>query len=74
MALYWKKTYKAGVIVGLLTKTFVTIIWYFVHFLKDNMYKLIPGLFLGLFATWIVSTFTQTPEKIEEHFEEMVKE
>jgi Na+/proline symporter len=74
MALYWKKTTKAGIIAGLLTGTFVTIIWYFVPVLKDNMYELIPGFTLGLFATWIVSTFTQTPEKIEEHFEEMVRE
>jgi SSS family solute:Na+ symporter len=50
MALYWKKTYKAGVIAGLLTGTFVTIIWYFVPVLKDSMYELIPGFFLGLFA------------------------
>jgi len=74
MALYWKKTTKAGVIAGLLTGTFVTIIWYFVPVLKNNMYELIPGFFLGLFATWLVSTFTQTPEKIEEHFEEMVSD
>ncbi|MCH2450159.1 MAG: hypothetical protein MK198_08430 [Gracilimonas sp.] len=45
MAPYWKKTTKAGVIVGLLTKTFVTIIWYFVPVLKDSMYELIPGFF-----------------------------
>jgi Na+/proline symporter len=38
------------------------------------MYELIPGFFLGLFVTWIVSLFTQTPERIEEHFEEMVRE
>ncbi|MEX0845215.1 MAG: sodium/proline symporter, partial [Balneolaceae bacterium] len=74
MALYWKKTTKSGVIAGLLTGSFVTIIWYFVPVLKNNMYELVPGFFLGLFATWIVSKFTQTPEKIEEHFEEMVRE
>lgn len=73
MALYWKKTTKAGVIAGLLTGTFVTIIWYFVPLLKNSMYELIPGFFLGLFATWIVSKFTKTPEKIEEHFEEMIR-
>jgi Na+/proline symporter len=74
MALYWKKTTKSGIIAGLLTGTTVTIVWYFVPILKDNMYELIPGFLLGLFATWVVSKFTQTPEKIEEHFEEMVRD
>ena len=73
LALYWKKTTKAGVIAGLLTGTAVTIIWYFVPVLKNNMYELVPAFLLSLFATWLVSTFTQTPDHIEEHFEEMLK-
>jgi Na+/proline symporter len=74
MALYWKKTTKSGVIAGLLTGTFVTIIWYFVPVLKSTIYELVPGFVLGLIATWIVSKFTRTPEKIEEHFEEMIRD
>ncbi|WP_290963625.1 sodium/proline symporter [Gracilimonas sp.] len=74
LALYWKKTTKAGVIAGLLTGTAVTIIWYFIPVLKNNLYELIPAFTLSLLATWGVSKLTQTPDKLEEHFEEMTKE
>lgn len=73
MALYWKKTTRAGVIAGLLTGTAVTIIWYFIPVLKNNLYELIPAFIAGALATWVVSTLTQTPQGIEEHFEEMTR-
>ncbi|MTI87393.1 MAG: sodium/proline symporter [Balneolaceae bacterium] len=71
MALYWKKTTKTGVIAGLLTGTAVTIIWYFIPVLKNNLYELVPAFILSLLVTWAVSKITQSPEKTEEHFEEM---
>lgn len=73
LALYWKGTTKAGIIAGLLTGTTVTIIWYYIPVLKNNLYELIPAFFLGLLATWLVSLFTQKPENIEEVFIEMEK-
>ncbi len=73
LALYWKGTTKAGIIAGLLTGTGVTIIWYYIPVLKDNLYELIPAFFLGLLATWLVSLFTQKPENIEEVFVELEK-
>lgn len=73
LALYWKGTTKAGIIAGLLTGTGVTIIWYYIPVLKDNLYELIPAFFLGLLATWLVSLFTQKPDNIEEVFVELEK-
>lgn len=73
LALYWKGTTKAGIIAGLLTGTLVTIIWYYIPVLKDNLYELIPAFFLGLLATWLVSLYTQKPENIEEVFIELEK-
>ncbi|MFN1835619.1 sodium/proline symporter [Balneola sp. MJW-20] len=72
LALYWKKTTKAGIIAGLLTGTTVTIIWYFVPALKANLYELIPAFSLSLLATWGVSKITSVPENVEEHFEDMI--
>lgn len=73
LALYWKGTTKAGIFAGLFTGTAVTIIWYYVPALKDNMYELVPAFFLSLAATWLVSKITQKPENIEEIFIEMKK-
>lgn len=68
LALYWKGTTKAGVFAGLFTGTTVTIIWYFIPVLKNNMYELVPGFILSLLATWLVSLFTRKPERIDEIF------
>ncbi|NGP75159.1 sodium/proline symporter [Balneolaceae bacterium YR4-1] len=73
LALYWKGTTKAGVIAGLLTGTFVTIIWYYIPVLKNNLYELIPAFILSLLATWLVSLYTQKPNNIEEVFIELEK-
>ncbi len=73
LALYWKGATKAGIIAGLLTGTTVTIIWYYIPVLKNNLYELIPAFILSLFATWLVSLYTQKPENIEEVFIELEK-
>lgn len=73
LALYWKGTTKAGVFAGLFTGTAVTIIWYYVPVLKDNMYELVPAFILSLLATWLVSRITQKPDRIDEVFIEMKK-
>lgn len=73
LALYWKGTTKPGVFAGLITGTLVTIVWYYVPVLKDNLYELIPAFILSLLATWLVSRFTQKPGNIEEAFAEFEK-
>ena len=73
LALYWRGTTKAGVFAGLATGTVVTIVWYYVPVLKNNLYELIPAFLLSLLATWLVSLYTRKPENIEEAFVEFRK-
>ncbi|MEX0647399.1 MAG: sodium/proline symporter [Balneolaceae bacterium] len=73
LALYWKGTTRAGIFAGLITGTFVTIVWYFMPVLKDNMYELIPGFASALFATWIVSLYTTPVPGTEKAFEDMLQ-
>ncbi|WP_138430902.1 sodium/proline symporter [Fodinibius saliphilus] len=73
LALYWKGTTKAGVFAGLFTGTSVTVVWYYIPVLKNNLYELIPAFALSLLATWAVSRFTPKPQNIEEAFIEFEK-
>lgn len=73
LALYWKGTTRAGIFAGLFTGTAVTIIWYYIPALKENLYELIPAFFLSLFVTWLVSLYTRKPENIDEVFIELEK-
>ena len=71
LALYWKGTTRAGIFAGLLTGTSVTIIWYYIPFLKSMMYELIPGFIAAAFATWLVSLITEKAPEADRAFEEM---
>ncbi len=71
LALYWKRTTRAGVFAGLITGTSVTVIWFYIPFLSDLMYELIPGFFAALFATWIVSLFTSPAPDTKKAFNDM---
>lgn len=61
LALYWKRTTRAGIFAGLFTGTIVTIAWYYTPGLSDVMYELIPGFIASLLATWLVSLSTTAP-------------
>ena len=71
LALYWKGTTRAGIFAGLITGTVVTITWYFIPVLKENLYELIPGFLAALLATWLVSLFTNPPAGVEKDFRDM---
>jgi SSS family solute:Na+ symporter len=71
LALYWRRTTRAGVFAGLVTGTLTTIVWYLTPALKSRLYELIPGFTLGFLATVIVSALTRPPEGVEEMFEAM---
>ncbi len=71
LALFWRRTTKAGVTAGLIVGTLTTIIWYYTPALKGFMYELVPAFILGLLATVIVSLLTKTPEETTEMFKEM---
>jgi sodium/proline symporter len=62
-ALFWKRTTRAGAIVGMATGFLVTVGW--VVFLKSDfydLYEMIPGFLAGLAATVLVSLATTPPE------------
>jgi sodium/proline symporter len=71
LALYWKRTTRAGVISGLVTGTLVTILWYYTPVLSSLMYELIPGFISAWLATWIVSLYTEPPPDAESSFIDM---
>jgi sodium/proline symporter len=71
LALYWKRTTRAGIYAGLATGTAVTIVWYYIPSLKDSLYELIPGFVAALAATWIVSLFTSVDPRSVQAFRDM---
>jgi sodium/proline symporter len=62
LSLLWRGTTKMGVFVGMVVGAVTIVIWYNVPALKDFLYELVPGFFLSLAATWIVSLFTKKIE------------
>lgn len=63
LALFWKKTTRAGVIAGLLTGTITVFLWKSIPFLSELIYELIPGFFLSLLATVVVSLLSEKDER-----------
>ncbi len=71
LALYWRRTTRAGVLAGLIAGTLTTIIWYYTPFLKSFLYELIPAFALGALATVLVSQLTRPPDGVDEMFVNM---
>jgi Na+/proline symporter len=71
LALYWRRTTRAGVIAGLVTGALVTIVWDRVPALNSLLYELIPAFTAGLLVTAVVSCFTRPPEGVARMFESM---
>lgn len=69
LALYWKRTTGPGIIAGLLSGAFVTIVWRLTDSLRAITYELIPGFAAGLLITIIVSLLTRPPDDTREQFE-----
>lgn len=58
LALFWKRTTKAGVIAGLIAGTITVFIWKSIPFLDEFLYELIPGFVLSFLVTVMVSLIT----------------
>ncbi len=71
LALYSKRTTKAGVIAGIIMGTVTTMVWYYTPALKSMIYELVPGFLVGILATVLVSRVTQPPQKVDEMFQAM---
>lgn len=63
LSLLWKRTTKYGVFAGMVVGAITIVVWYNVPILKSFLYELIPGFFLSLIATWLVSLFTAAEQR-----------
>jgi sodium/proline symporter len=72
LALYWRRTTRAGVITGLVTGTIVTFVWENVPVLERLVYELIPAFAASLFMTVLVSWLTRPPEDTDRLMADMV--
>lgn len=71
LALYWRRTTRAGVLAGLVTGTVVTLGWKLTPALSGRLYELIPAFALSLAATVVVSLLTRPPGRVDEMFAAM---
>ena len=62
LALFWKRTTRAGVLAGIVAGSATVVLWYFTPALKSRLYELIPAFAIGLLATIAVSLMTKPPE------------
>lgn len=58
LSLFWKKTTKAGVIGGLITGSATVLIWKSSAVLSAALYELIPGFFMAMLVTILISLLT----------------
>jgi Na+/proline symporter len=65
LALFWKRTTKAGVIAGLISGTVTVFIWKTLPALSGLIYELIPAFIIALLATILVSLGPQIQKKIK---------
>lgn len=59
LSLFWNKTNKKGVAIGMISGMLTVIIWNQIPALKSMMYELIPAFFISLLLTILVSLLTQ---------------
>ena len=71
LALYWKRTTRAGIFAGLLVGSVTTIVWGLTPALDSRLYELVPAFCLALLVTVVVSWVTRPPAQVDEYFESM---
>ncbi len=69
-ALFWKRTTLPGALAGMAGGFLTTVIWV-VAFKAQfyDLYEMLPGVFVGLALTILVSLYTTPPEGVEAEFE-----
>jgi sodium/proline symporter len=71
-SLFWKRTTRAGAILGMIAGFAVAVLW--VIAFKDRfygLYEMIPGFAAGFAVTIGVSLFTTPPEGAAQEFDEI---
>jgi SSS family solute:Na+ symporter len=59
LALFWKRTSRAGVLAGMISGALCVILWNRIPALSDRMYELVPAFILAFLVTWVVSLFSR---------------
>lgn len=74
LSLYWKRMNRWGALAGIIGGAVTVIIWANIPLLKENIYEIIPGFIVGLFAIWGVSLLTPSPSReLNEKFDSYKK-
>ncbi len=69
LAIYWRKTTRAGVMAGIITGALTVIVWNRIPYLKEMMYELVPAFILAALVTILVSLFTPPVRDADQIFE-----
>ncbi len=72
LALFWRRTTRAGIIAGMLTGTIVTLAWKLCPLTSRLLYELVPAFTASALATVLVSMLTNPPDHVDEMFATMV--
>ncbi|QNE89354.1 sodium/proline symporter PutP [Corynebacterium incognita] len=73
LSLYWRRLNATGAIAGMITGAVVSLAWGMSP-LSDVLYEIVPGFFLALVVTVVVSRMTKAPnEKITSEFDRATK-
>lgn len=86
LSLFWRKLTSKGALAGMIVGAVTVIIWDLIGTAADDpgatemtnfigsVYEIIPGFFLCLLVTWLVSLVTYKPDaQIEKEFDETVR-
>ena len=71
LALYWRRTTRAGVIAGMLAGGATAAVWRVWRAELGGLYELIPAFAAGLLATVVVSLVTRPPDDADAMLREM---
>ncbi len=74
LALYWRKTTRAGTISGMICGALTVIIWNRIPLLSNWLYELIPAFLIALLVNASVSYFTRNNSQADEVFDSMGEE
>ncbi|MEK4523484.1 sodium/proline symporter PutP [Psychrobacillus sp. FSL W7-1493] len=74
LSLYWKKITSHGALAGMVVGAVTVVIWGNNEALSDALYEIVPGFFLALIFTVVVSLLTYKPNaEIEKEFDDTVQ-
>lgn len=71
LALFWKGSSRTGIIAGMISGAVTVVLWTRVPALSGLMYELIPGFFVALIVTIVVSILTKKPGEAEKLYRAM---